>query len=157
MPARVVIRGNHDEAAVTDRGGMTPDAAAAAAWTRGALDPEAKAFLAALPLEVEEDDRLYVHADGTDPAEVDLCPRRRGRARQPDATQARITFCGHVHVPALYGLTAAAKLVNFRPVADVAVPLMRPRRWLAVLGAVGQPRDGEPAAAYASSTRRRAT
>jgi diadenosine tetraphosphatase ApaH/serine/threonine PP2A family protein phosphatase len=28
------------------------------------------------------------------------------------------------------------------------VPLTRPRRWLAVLGAVGQPRDGDPAACY---------
>jgi diadenosine tetraphosphatase ApaH/serine/threonine PP2A family protein phosphatase len=53
-----------------------------------------------------------------------------------------------VHVPALYGLTATAKLVSFTPVAGVAVPLARPRRWHAVLGAVGQPRDGEPAAAW---------
>jgi diadenosine tetraphosphatase ApaH/serine/threonine PP2A family protein phosphatase len=29
------------------------------------------------------------------------------------------------------------------------VPLARPRRWLGVLGAVGQPRDGNPAACYA--------
>jgi diadenosine tetraphosphatase ApaH/serine/threonine PP2A family protein phosphatase len=145
----IVVKGNHDEAAVTDRGGMTADAAAAAAWTRGALAPEAKAFLAALPLEVEEDDRLYVHAEGTDPAKWIYVRDAEDARASLDATQARITFCGHVHVPALYGLTAAAKLVNFRPVADVAVPLMRPRRWLAVLGAVGQPRDGEPAAAYA--------
>jgi diadenosine tetraphosphatase ApaH/serine/threonine PP2A family protein phosphatase len=54
-----------------------------------------------------------------------------------------------VHVPRLYGITAAAKLVSFHPVPGVSVPLPRHRRWLAVLGAVGQPRDGNPAAAYA--------
>jgi diadenosine tetraphosphatase ApaH/serine/threonine PP2A family protein phosphatase len=69
--------------------------------------------------------------------------------RSLDAVPSRIVLCGHVHVPALYGLTAAAKLVSFRPVTAVPVPLTRPRRWLAVLGAVGQPRDGDPAAAYA--------
>lgn len=145
----VVLKGNHDEAAVRDRGGMTSDAAAAAAWTREVLDPEAKAFLAALPLEVEEDDRLYVHADAHDPAGWHYVRDAEDARRSLDAVRSRIVLCGHVHVPALYGLTAAAKLVSFRPVAGVAVPLPRPRRWLAVLGAVGQPRDGDPAAAYA--------
>jgi diadenosine tetraphosphatase ApaH/serine/threonine PP2A family protein phosphatase len=31
----------------------------------------------------------------------------------------------------------------------VAVPLLATRRWLCTIGAVGQPRDGNPAAAYA--------
>ena len=145
----VVIKGNHDEAAVRDRGGMSPDAAAAAAWTRSVLDPEAKAWLDALPMEVEEEDRLYVHADAHDPPRWTYVRDAEDARRSLDAVQARIVLCGHVHVPALYGLTAAAKLVTFRPVAGVAVPLMRPRRWLAVVGAVGQPRDGDPAAAYA--------
>jgi hypothetical protein len=64
----IILKGNHDEAAVLDRGGMNSDAAAAAAWTRGVLDDADKAFLRALPLEAEEEDRLYVHADATDPA-----------------------------------------------------------------------------------------
>jgi diadenosine tetraphosphatase ApaH/serine/threonine PP2A family protein phosphatase len=145
----LVVKGNHDEAAVRDRGGMTQDAAAAAAWTRSVLDAEAKAWLDALPLEIEEEDRLYVHADAQDPARWRYVRDAEDARRGLDAVAARIVLCGHTHVPALFGLTAAAKLVSFRPVAGVAVPLMRPRRWLAVLGAVGQPRDGDPAAAYA--------
>jgi diadenosine tetraphosphatase ApaH/serine/threonine PP2A family protein phosphatase len=31
----------------------------------------------------------------------------------------------------------------------VPIPLPRHRRWLTVVGSVGQPRDGNPAAAYA--------
>jgi diadenosine tetraphosphatase ApaH/serine/threonine PP2A family protein phosphatase len=145
----IVLKGNHDEAACADRGGMTPDAAAAAAWTRGALDDGRKAFLRALPLEVEEEDRLYVHADATDPARWHYVRDAEDARRSLEAVQARVVLCGHVHVPALYGLTAAAKLVAFKPVTDVAVPFTRPRRWLAVLGAVGQPRDGDPAACWA--------
>lgn len=145
----VVVKGNHDEAAVRDHGGMTEDAAAAAAWTRSILEADAEAWLDALPLEVEEEDRLYVHADAHDPARWDYVRDAQDARRSLDAVAARIVLCGHTHVPALYGLTAAAKLISFRPVAGAAVPLLRPRRWLAVLGAVGQPRDGNPAAAYA--------
>lgn len=145
----VVVKGNHDEAAVRDRGGMSPDAAAAAAWTRSVLDADAKAWLETLPLDVEEEDRLYVHADAHDPPRWIYVRDAEDARRSLDAVPARIVLCGHTHVPALYGLTAAAKLVSFTPVAGVGVPLLRPRRWLAVLGAVGQPRDGDPAAAYA--------
>jgi diadenosine tetraphosphatase ApaH/serine/threonine PP2A family protein phosphatase len=39
-------------------------------------------------------------------------------------------------------------MTAFAPTTDVAVQLLPGRRWLAVLGSVGQPRDGNPAAAY---------
>ena len=35
------------------------------------------------------------------------------------------------------------------PPAGAPIPLVGPRKWLAVMGAVGQPRDENPAAAYA--------
>jgi diadenosine tetraphosphatase ApaH/serine/threonine PP2A family protein phosphatase len=145
----VVIKGNHDEAAVADRGGMTSAAAAAAAWTRDVLDAEAKRFLDLLPMEVEEEDRLYVHAGAEHPTMWQYVRDAEDARRSLDAVRARVVLCGHTHVPKLFGLTAAAKIVSHTPVAEVAVPLTRPRRWLAVVGAVGQPRDGEPAAAYA--------
>ncbi len=145
----IVIKGNHDEAAVEDRGGMTADAGAAAAWTRDVLDAEEKRFLALLPMEVEEDDRLYVHADAVHPTRWRYTRDAEDARAALDAVRARVVLCGHVHVPALYGLTATAKVAAHRPVAEVPVPLTRPRRWLAVVGAVGQPRDGNPASAYA--------
>jgi diadenosine tetraphosphatase ApaH/serine/threonine PP2A family protein phosphatase len=145
----VAVLGNHDEAAVgRGRGGMNAAAEAAAAWTRGRLSPEASSFLAALPLEVEEEDRLYVHADASDPARWHYVVEAEDARRSLEATEAQATFCGHTHVPRLFGITAAAKLASFRPVPGVPVPLVRPRQWIAVLGAVGQPRDGDPAACY---------
>lgn len=145
----IVIKGNHDEAAVADRGGMTSAAAASAEWTRQVLDAEAKRFLDLLPMEVEEEDRLYVHAGAEHPTLWHYVRDAEDARRSLDAVRARVVLCGHTHVPRLFGLTAAAKIVAHTPVAEVAVPLTRPRRWLAVVGAVGQPRDGEPAAAYA--------
>jgi diadenosine tetraphosphatase ApaH/serine/threonine PP2A family protein phosphatase len=55
-----------------------------------------------------------------------------------------------VHVPALYCLSATGRLITHTPVTDVAVPVGSHRRWLAVLGSAGQPRDGNPAAAFAT-------
>jgi diadenosine tetraphosphatase ApaH/serine/threonine PP2A family protein phosphatase len=145
----IVVRGNHDEAAVSPGNGMTANAAAAIAWTHGVLDEPAMAFLRGLPMEVEEEDRLYVHADASSPARWLYVRDAEDARRSLEGTTARVVLCGHVHVPALFGLTATAKLVAFRPVTDAPVPLTRPRRWLAVLGSVGQPRDGDPAAAWA--------
>jgi diadenosine tetraphosphatase ApaH/serine/threonine PP2A family protein phosphatase len=66
------------------------------------------------------------------------------------ATSAHVTFCGHIHQPALYSMSAAGKMTSFVPIAaGVPVQLLPGRRWLAVLGSVGQPRDGNPAACFA--------
>ena len=145
----VALMGNHDEAAARPgRGGMNAAAEAAVAWTRSRLSAEASGFLASLPLEIWEEDRLYVHADASDPGRWNYVAEAEDARRSLEATDAQATFCGHTHVPRLFGITAAAKLATFRPVPGVPVPLLRPRQWIAVLGAVGQPRDGDPAACY---------
>ena len=59
-----------------------------------------------------------------------------------------IALCGHIHVPALYHMSQTGKVASFEPVGGIGT-LSRHRRWLAVLGAVGQPRDGNSAACYA--------
>ena len=70
-------------------------------------------------------------------------------ARSIIATEVRVTFCGHIHRPALYSMSATAKMTSFIPTADVPVQFSGGRQWLAVVGSVGQPRDGDPAAAFA--------
>jgi diadenosine tetraphosphatase ApaH/serine/threonine PP2A family protein phosphatase len=145
----IVVRGNHDEAAAGAASEyMHVDAAAAIAWTAGRLDPEQRAFLARLPLQVEEDDRLYVHANAWAPERWGYVDSRLAATRCLEATDKRITFCGHVHTPALYH-TQPGTAAQFAPHPGFAIPLSRARRWLAVVGACGQPRDGNPAACCA--------
>jgi diadenosine tetraphosphatase ApaH/serine/threonine PP2A family protein phosphatase len=147
--AAISVRGNHDEAATGDLTGMTADAAAAIAWTRSTLAPDVREWLGKLPLEVEEEDRLYVHAEASRPTAWRYVMDADAARRSIEAAEARLTFTGHTHVPVLFGLTATEKITRFRPVTDVPVPMPRPRRWLAGVGSVGQPRDGKPAACYA--------
>ncbi|MBK8724580.1 MAG: metallophosphoesterase [Holophagaceae bacterium] len=146
--ARAVL-GNHDRAVADLREELASDAEVVMSWTRGQLGPAARRFLQGLPMGVEEEERLYVHANvaaGRRWAYLDG-PEAAGRALRDCGAQA--VFCGHVHVPALYGITATGQTVTFKPVTGSPIPLLRHRRWLAVLGAVGQPRDGESAASYA--------
>jgi diadenosine tetraphosphatase ApaH/serine/threonine PP2A family protein phosphatase len=58
-------------------------------------------------------------------------------------------FSGHVHEQALYHLAPGGTALHFKPVPGVAIPVPSRRRWLAVVGSVGQPRDGNTAACYA--------
>jgi diadenosine tetraphosphatase ApaH/serine/threonine PP2A family protein phosphatase len=51
-------------------------------------------------------------------------------------------------VPALYHMSMTGKFASFDPVDRVEIPLSSQRRWLAVIGSVGQPRDHNPAACY---------
>lgn len=145
----VALLGNHD-AAVDDRAGsMNATAQAAIEWTRGQLDPVQRRFLAGLPLTFEDEGSLFVHADATAPRRWLYVTEAGDAIRSMRATHHRMTFCGHVHRPAIYSLSAVLKLTTFRPVTGIAVPLLSQRRWLTVLGSVGQPRDGNPAASYA--------
>lgn len=144
----IVLRGNHDEAALRGPIGFSGLAAEAMRWTQGRLDAATKQFLADLPFTHEEEDRLYTHADGANPPAWRYVTGAAEARRSLAGTTARLTFCGHTHVPALFGLTATEKLLHHQPSSDLMLPLLQPRRWLAVIGAVGQPRDGNPAACY---------
>jgi len=146
----LAVRGNHDNAIANPSKTMNEVAQAAIDWTRGRLSSTQRAFLAELPMVEDEDDRLYVHSEAADPARWRYVQSTADAARSIVATSAQVTFCGHIHRPALYSMSATAKMTSFVPISGVAVQLLNGRRWLAVLGSVGQPRDGNPAACFAT-------
>lgn len=142
------ILGNHDLAVSDTKDDMTSEAAIAMAWTRGQLDRDARSFLASLPMSLEAESRRYVHANAHSFRPWQYVTDADSAKRSLEGCRSQMVFCGHVHIAGLYGITATGQVVAFRPVPGVPVPLPRHRRWLAVLGSVGQPRDGDPAAGY---------
>jgi len=144
------VRGNHDNAIGIPNERMNEVAQAAIEWTRDRRSTSQRAFLADLPLVRAEEDRLYVHSEASDPARWRYVQSTADAARSIVATTAHVTFCGHIHRPALYSMSVTAKMTSFVPTAGVGVQLLKGRRWLAVLGSVGQPRDGNPAACFAT-------
>jgi len=144
----LAVRGNHDNAVGTPSESMNAEAQAAIEWTRGRLSVAQRRFLAELPFVEEEEDRLYVHSEASNPTKWRYVQNAPDAARSIIATPAHVSFCGHIHRPALYSMSSTAKMTSFVPTADIPVQLSGGRQWLAVLGSVGQPRDGNPAAAF---------
>jgi diadenosine tetraphosphatase ApaH/serine/threonine PP2A family protein phosphatase len=145
----VALRGNHDDAVVGSTARMNVAAREAIEWTRGRLDEAQRRFLTGLPLTHEEGERLFVHANAVAPGGWGYVTDRLEAARSLMATRRRCVFCGHLHVPGLYRMAANGLLGEFTPATGIATRLVPEHRWLAVLGAVGQPRDGDPEACYA--------
>jgi diadenosine tetraphosphatase ApaH/serine/threonine PP2A family protein phosphatase len=148
----LAVKGNHDQAAVEagDAVRMRRAAERVIDWTRAHLDPAQREFLAALPLVVREDRLFLVHASPEDPREwVYVTDPARAAAGLAASSPATWVFCGHVHEPVLYTVGAAPRPVAFHPVPGVEIPVPPHRRWLAVVGSAGQPRDGNTAACYA--------
>lgn len=144
----VALLGNHDSAAIGNPESMNDAAARAIAWTRSQLDAHHLNFLRSLPYTAEDGDVLYVHASADVPREWDYVLDADAAVRSLQATQARVTFCGHVHVPLAFHLLKAQGLVPYEPPMNTALALTE-GRWILVIGAVGQPRDGNPDACYA--------
>ena len=145
----LALLGNHDAAVLGTDEGMNETAATAIAWTRTQLNPAHFDFIDRLPLVAEEGARLYVHSSAYEPDQWNYVTDLYSASKGLMATNAQATFCGHTHVPALFHMSMTGKFASFEPVDRIDIPLTRQRRWLAVIGAVGQPRDRNPAACYA--------
>lgn len=147
----IVVQGNHD-AAVAATGpdlSMQSVAGQAVNWTRTQLDAAQRQWLQGLPLDCRDQDRYYVHADASAPGRWLYVEDPDDARTHFDACPSRLSFCGHVHRPALYSQVPGEKRINrFAPSTDYPLPLLPRRHWLAVLGSIGQPRDGDPHAAW---------
>ena len=144
----VALQGNHDAAIFNGTAGMNSIAAEAIEWTRPRLDTTQREFLTQLPLTFEEGNKLFVHASAHAPGRWEYVTDVSAASRSFMATRAQATFCGHVHIPELFHLSKTGNLSEFEPLQDVEIPLFSQRRWLAVIGSIGQPRDNNPAACY---------
>jgi diadenosine tetraphosphatase ApaH/serine/threonine PP2A family protein phosphatase len=147
----VALLGNHDAAALgTLEGRLNTGAQQCIDWTRERLSQAQLDFLAQLPLTAEDGPCLYVHANGWDPAQFEYVLGTFDAGRSMRVVRARITFCGHMHEPMLYHMGLTQRVEAFSPIPGSPIPLSAARRWLALPGSVGQPRDGNPAACYAT-------
>lgn len=148
-----LIKGNHDAMAVTPPAETRTMGDSTAQWTHDQLDARQKSFLAALPMTLQREAVLLVHASADAPELWRYVHDQRAAAASLDAAvalpQVRYVFGGHVHQQTLYYRGVGDGLMKFLPTAGVAVPVPRHRHWLATVGSVGQPRDGNPQAMYA--------
>lgn len=145
----VAVKGNHDEALERRVGYFNDAASAAIDWARATLTAEQRTFLAALPLCVREPPLCLVHASAAAPERYDYVDSPTAAQRCVAAAAQPFSFVGHVHDQLLYYESTRGRMLAFRPVPGTPIPLGAHRRWVAIVGSVGQPRDRNPAAAYA--------
>ena len=140
------VAGNHDWAAIgrVDISDFNPDAAEACRWTARQLSPEDVRYLENLPLTLSRDDFTIVHGSPREPIwEYVLSTESAGANFQFFET--RFCLIGHSHLPVVF------KNVGQRCVLMELPPELRlgENRLIINPGGVGQPRDGDPRAAYA--------
>ena len=149
----VVLRGNHDQHTVTPPVQARSLDQSGAAWTHERLDKDALDFLERLPLTATLGTALLVHASADSPGRWHYVDNERRAEASLDAASldpdVRYVFCGHVHQQTLYFHGAGQGLMRFQPTPGVLIPVPAHRYWLATVGSVGQPRDGNTKAMYA--------
>jgi diadenosine tetraphosphatase ApaH/serine/threonine PP2A family protein phosphatase len=156
MRCRLVLLGNHEDAALFTPSSFRPAARRAVAWSRTQLDapiPDHQAanrrlsFLRRLPVRHREDRLLFVHASPRDPAHEYVCPGDIDNPRKMSALFAQVDGCcflGHTHLPGVF--TESREF--FAPAWVDHAYRLDDRKTLCNVGSVGQPRDGDWRACY---------
>jgi len=144
--ADVCLVGNHDLVALGVLGieDFNPEAAEAASWTAAALDDESRGFLGPLPSSAAPDDAQLFHASARDPIWEYVLTDEAATATLL-LTTAPVVLVGHSHVA--LGVTLGEAGVE-GGLAPAGTTRELEGRWLLNPGSVGQPRDGDPNAAW---------
>lgn len=149
----VVVRGNHDAMAVDPPAQPQQMGDSTARWTHEQLTPPQREFLATLPLTATLGPCLLVHASADAPEKWRYVEDERSAGVSLEAALQqpgiRYVFGGHVHQQTLYYRGSGRGLMAFKPTPGIEIPTPGHRQWIATVGSVGQPRDGQPTAMYA--------
>jgi diadenosine tetraphosphatase ApaH/serine/threonine PP2A family protein phosphatase len=140
-----VVIGNHDEQAsmICNDEGFNPLAEEAIQWTRRQLTEEDKEFLRGLRMHRQVRDFTVVHATLDTPHKWGYVFNQLDAAASFSYQHTAVCFIGHTHTPKAYIRDGSVRTVPF----DI-LSLQQGKKFLVNVGSVGQPRDGDPRAAY---------
>jgi predicted phosphodiesterase len=148
------IRGNHDKAScgLESADDFNPVAKHAAVWTREQLRPDNLQYLKELPAGPVQVDKLaLIHGALRDEDEYVFAPAQAldGLLGSPAA----ISFYGHTHYQGGFSFrNNQLEVIQLKPAGGTSFAALRLEpnsRYLLNPGSIGQPRDGDPRAAFA--------
>ncbi len=145
--AALCLAGNHDLGVLgrLELSDFTDDAVESARWTRGVLAEGSRAYLESLEPTARREGVELFHASPRDPV-WDYVLSSEAAAAAFALTEEPLVLVGHSHVPLTLLLEDGALAGGLAPGGAEAD--MRAGRWLLNPGSVGQPRDGDPRAAW---------
>jgi len=146
--ASLCLAGNHDLGVLgrLDLEEFAPDAIASAVWTQGVLSDEARSFLESLNPTARRDGVQLFHASPRDPV-WDYVLSAEAAEAAFELTEDPLVLVGHSHVPLALAEENGAMAGGLAPEGTEAELGAGPRLLLNP-GSVGQPRDGDPRAAW---------
>jgi len=142
------VQGNHDAAACErlpfDH--FTPSAQLAIRWTTAHISDKDKAYLKELPVIHTEEDFVMVHGSLRGPLWEYICDRWVA-TENFSLLNRPLAFFGHSHIQG--GFVSLEGNVDLLRRRKEPLKLVPEAQYLINPGSVGQPRDGDPRAAYA--------
>jgi predicted phosphodiesterase len=140
-----VVKGNHDEYCSTEDNleGFNPHAAEAVSWTRKQLNPEDRKWLREFKYIRLVASFTMVHATLDGPQRWGYVFDRLAAAASFTYQNTAVCFFGHTHVPLAFvrdSVVRGGTYSKFRVEPG--------KKYFVNVGAVGQPRDGNPKAGY---------
>lgn len=146
---KVSLMGNHDSAVIglTDLEYFNPNARTAIEWTKDILTHENRIFLKALPLvnSLKHDSIFLVHATPKEPEQWHYLLTKQDAYINFHFFTEKICLIGHSHQPSIIEQLPEDEMVIYKDNAEIKDK----HRYIINVGSVGQPRDGNPDAAYA--------
>ena len=147
-----VVRGNHDKVAsgLETADGFNVVARAAAYWTLDHLAPGNRAWVANLPPGPVQVDHLVEICHGSPFDEDAYVFDELDAVRALRSSKRRLCLFGHTHYPTIFSQsgTRLDAVVRSRQ-TEWTLALEPSAKYLLNPGSIGQPRDGDPRAAYA--------
>ncbi|MEK6764892.1 MAG: metallophosphoesterase family protein [Planctomycetota bacterium] len=139
-----ICLGNHEYAILDEDFDcqMAESAREAIRWTRGVLGEEIREAINRLPLQVEEDNILYVHASPDDPMQWKYITNANNAYSSLIEMKHSLCFVGHSHIPEVYAYHALQR-------GGKKAILSKDYKTIVNVGSVGQPRDGSPMLSFA--------
>lgn len=151
LKPKAIVRGNHDKVALgmNQAEGFHAAARAAAHWMLESLTEENREWLVALPMGPTVIDGEIEICHGA-PFDEDAYIFDELDARHAfEASTAPLCFYGHTHFAVVFRLIKDLLEVVSPADGETALTIEPQARYLVNPGSVGQPRDGDPRAAYA--------
>jgi diadenosine tetraphosphatase ApaH/serine/threonine PP2A family protein phosphatase len=147
-----IVRGNHDKVAsgIEQADGFNLVAKMAAHWTLTVLTPESRSWLAGLPVGPCDVDEVIQICHGSPFDEDAYIFDDLDAVRALKVSTRPLCLFGHTHYPVTFELSADHfDTAGPATSAEMRLVLRDGSKYLVNPGAVGQPRDGDPRAAYA--------
>ena len=150
LPRTTIIRGNHDKvgAGVENVDSFNHLARHAISWTANTLTPENRDWVAAMRMGPVTINDLVEICHGS-PVDEDAYIFDDLDARRALSVAKRsLCLFGHTHVPAVFKFDTDLKSIGPPRGVKYRLQLEPEAKYLVNCGAVGQPRDGDPRAAF---------